>query len=104
MKAVRLVGLLLAATLAAAGPAAAHSPVTTESDAAAHDTVVEITTVQGDSFTSFNDDGTAGGANTVDLTRTTIGTSGHSAFRYRFPAASVTVLTLRPHLIIHVRG
>jgi alpha-N-arabinofuranosidase len=61
-----------------------------------HDPTVDVATVNGASFTSFNDDGTHGGDNTVALTRTSVRTHGRGAFNFDFPAASVTVLTLRP--------
>lgn len=62
-----------------------------------HEPLVEAAAVKGASFTSYNDDGTRGGDNTVELTRTTTHTAREGAFRYTFPAASVTVLTLWPH-------
>jgi alpha-L-arabinofuranosidase len=64
-------------------------------DGFAHDAAVDVATVRGESFTSFNDDGTSGGDNTVDLRRSTLVTPGPGAFRAAFPPASVTVMTLR---------
>jgi alpha-N-arabinofuranosidase len=61
-----------------------------------HSRNIDVTTVEGASFTSFNDDGTRGGDNTVALTHSQLRTRGEGAFEYVFPAASVTVLTLQP--------
>jgi alpha-N-arabinofuranosidase len=61
-----------------------------------HDKIIDVATVHAAAITSFNDDGTFGGDNTVELTRSTLHTDGQGAFRYEFPPASITVMTLQP--------
>jgi len=55
---------------------------------------VEVTTVRGDSFTSYND-GDGPGDDSVAITTSTI-EADTATFIYEFPPASITVLTLRP--------
>ncbi|TDD20073.1 hypothetical protein E1218_23010 [Kribbella turkmenica] len=61
-----------------------------------HSGTVEVATVKGNAFDSYND-GTgpdAPGDDSVGLTNSTV--QKNQTFSYTFPAASVTVLTLRP--------
>jgi len=60
-----------------------------------HSASVQVTTVQGNSFSSYNDGVAGGGDDSVRITTTSVQkTTGN--FSYTFPGASVTVLTLTP--------
>ncbi|HUS66683.1 MAG TPA: hypothetical protein VMZ28_19235 [Kofleriaceae bacterium] len=60
-----------------------------------HGATVEVTLVRGDSFKSYNDGEPGGGDDSVEITTDTIEVDAAS-FDHSFPAASVTLLTLRP--------
>ncbi|MGH3739526.1 MAG: hypothetical protein ACRDT6_28600, partial [Micromonosporaceae bacterium] len=61
----------------------------------AHTATVEVTTVSGTSYTSYNDGVDGGGDDSVRLQRNTRTVSAGD-FHHTFPAHSVTVLTLSP--------